>query len=57
MNNYSIRIEIPEGEIKNIFDKMNEAQETIRKCYSELQMLGVVKITEKPSAATDGDSN
>lgn len=41
-----IRIEIPEGKIKAIMDEMDQAQETIYRCYSELQNLGVVVIRQ-----------
>lgn len=41
-----IRIEVPEGRIQEIMDKLNKAQETIYECYSELQNLGVLTIKE-----------
>lgn len=47
-----IRIEIPEGKIKAIMDEMDQAQETIYRCYSELQNLGVVVISQD---AASGD--
>ena len=56
MTPYTIRIEVKEGEIKEILDKLHDAQETICKCYSRLVEIGVVTITEKPTAVTDGNS-
>lgn len=47
MNNYGIQIEVPEGRVKEILDRLTAAQETIRDCYNELDMLGVVTIKEK----------
>ncbi len=53
MNNYDIRIEIQEGEVKEILDKLNEAQETIYNCYNRLQEIGVLTLKEKPTVVTD----
>lgn len=47
MNNYGIHIEIPEGKIKEILDKLTKAQKTIYECYNELEQLGVVTVREK----------
>lgn len=41
-----IRIEIEDGEIKKIMDQLTEAQETIYKCYSKLQDIGVLTIVQ-----------
>ena len=46
MTNYSIRIEVEQGKIKEVLDRLNKAQEEIYKCYSELQSLGVLTIKE-----------
>ena len=46
MDNYGIRIEIPDGRVKEILDTLTEAQETIRQCYDELVRLGVVTIKD-----------
>ncbi len=46
MQNYSIRISVPDGEVKRILDELTKAQETIYKCYNKLQELGVVTISE-----------
>lgn len=53
MTNYSIRIEVEDGEIEQILKELNEAQETIFKCYNRLQTLGVLKIKKSPSANDD----
>ena len=44
MDNYSIRIEVPEGKVKEILDRLTEAQETIYRCYDELNRLGVLVV-------------
>lgn len=47
MTNYHVQIKVDKGELKSIFDDLNQAQETIRNCYSRLQLLGVVVFDEK----------
>jgi hypothetical protein len=51
-----IRIDVPQGEVGEILEELEKAQEKIRDCYSRLEALGVINIVEKPSAATDGNS-
>lgn len=46
MTNYSIRIEIEEGKVKEVLDRLSKAQEEIYKCYSELERMGVLTIKE-----------
>lgn len=50
MNNFAIRIEVPQGRVKDILDRLQEAQETIRDCYDELEQLGVLTIKEKTAS-------
>lgn len=50
MNGYSIRIEIQEGQVKEILDRLNAAQETIYRCYQELQDLGVVVVKKRAAS-------
>lgn len=50
MNGYSIRIEVQDGKVKEIMDRLNEAQQTIYRCYQELQDLGVVVVKEKAAS-------
>ena len=52
MNNYHLRIEVTEGKMKEIFNRLTEAQETIRDCLWELESLGVLKIEK---GATGGN--
>lgn len=47
MNKYGIAIEIPEGKLEEILERLTAAQEEISKCYDELRDLGVVTIREK----------
>lgn len=44
MDNYSARIEIQDGEIQKILDRLTQAQEEIYSCYTELENLGIVVI-------------
>ena len=44
MTNYVLTIEIQDGAVQEILDELNEAQETIYRCYSRLMDLGVVTI-------------
>ncbi|WFR55390.1 hypothetical protein QA584_17465 [Anaerocolumna sp. AGMB13025] len=41
VQNYYIRIEVPEGEVKNILDELAQAQNKIYECYNRLEDLGV----------------
>lgn len=50
MNNYAIHIEVPEGRVKEILDRLQAAQETIRECYGELEHLGVLTVKEKTAS-------
>lgn len=52
MNNYSIRFEIPEGRVKELLGEMAQAQSVIRRCYRELESLGVVTVVPKEKAAS-----
>lgn len=47
MNNFTIRIDVEEGKVKEILDRLTKAQEEIWNCYNELRALGVINITEK----------
>lgn len=49
MNNYAIQIEVPEGRVKEILDKLSDAQTIIRECYDELEHLGILTVTRKAS--------
>ncbi len=57
MNGYSVRMEVKEGEIKKIMDRLTKAQETIYECYGELQELGILTVVsdddDKKKSATD----
>lgn len=44
MNRYLIEIEIEDGKVEEIMTRLDKAQEEIRKCYDELQNLGILKI-------------
>jgi hypothetical protein len=50
MQNYGIRIEVPEGEVKKILDELTLAQNKIYECYNRLESLGVVIIKEQTTS-------
>lgn len=50
MRSCFIRIEVPEGEVKQILDELNKAQEKIHECYNRLERLGVVTVIKKDAA-------
>lgn len=52
MRNYYLRIEASEVKLKEIFNRMTEAQKTIQDCLWELERLGVLKIEKE---ATGGN--
>ena len=52
MSDYYLRVEVSEGEMKEIFNRITEAQRTIRNCLWELESLGVLKIEKE---ATGGN--
>ena len=41
MNNYSIRIEVEDGKVEEILDRLSKAQKEIYKCYTELENLRI----------------
>ena len=56
LNGYSVRMEVTEGEIKKIMDRLTKAQETIYECYGELQELGILTVVpddDKKKSAAD----
>lgn len=50
MNNYGIRIEICDGELKRILDELTRAQEQIYACYNQLQAMGVLTIKKETTS-------
>lgn len=44
MTNYALRIEVQDGKVKEILDRLQKAQKEIYDCYSELEALGVINI-------------
>ena len=53
MNNYAIRLEIPEGRVKEVLDRLTKAQQEIVDCYDELRRLGVLTIREESKEDAD----
>ena len=56
MNNFTIRIKVPEGQIEEILERLTAAQEEIRKCYQELNMLGVLTIEKDTLDLSDDEA-
>lgn len=50
MDKYIIRLEIPDGKVEEILDRLTAAQETIRECYQELGEIGVVAIKKETAS-------
>lgn len=50
-------LEIPEGRLEEIFDRLHKAEAEIDQCYNELRYLGVVRIKKAPSDKDDAPEN
>ena len=48
-----MRLEIPDGKLAEIFDRLRKAEGEIYRCYNELRDLGVVHIKKAPSEKDD----
>lgn len=57
MTGYAVRIEVPEGRIKKIMERMDKAQHEIYECYSELENLGVLKVVPDEKAEKEAASD
>lgn len=53
MERYIVSVEVDSKKLTGILDALEEAKNTIYKCYSELQDLGVITIREKNDAANE----
>lgn len=51
MDNYSLRIQVKDGEVEAVLAELEKAQTVIRDCYCKLQNLGVL-VVEKEEAAS-----
>lgn len=52
-----VTLEIPEGRLAEIFDRLHKAEQEISNCYNELRYLGVVTIKKAPSQKDDAPEN
>ena len=50
MAKYCVAVSIPEGKLDEIMTRLQNAQDDIYKCYSELEQLGVLEIKRPPEA-------
>lgn len=46
MNKYAIRIEIPDGKVRELLERLDAAQQEIYNCYRELDELGVLTMQQ-----------
>lgn len=51
MRKYFVGLEVKAGKVEEILDRLAAAQKEIYSCYTELEDLGVVKITEEEAAS------
>ena len=47
MAGYMVRVEVPEGEVQEIFQRLEKAQEEIYGCYSKLREIGDLTVVPK----------
>lgn len=52
-NIYRLMLQIPDGKLKEIFDRMGKARQELYDCCMELETLGVLEI--KKDAANEGN--
>ena len=50
MAKYCVAVSIPEGKLDEIMTRLQNAQDEVYKCYSELEQLGVQEIKRQPEA-------
>lgn len=53
MTGYHLRIEVKNGEVEKILKELDEAREKIYECYSRLQDVGVLTISEAEKSAPE----
>lgn len=46
VNKYAIRIEIPDGKVRELLERSDAAQQEIYNCYRELDELGVLTMQQ-----------
>ena len=51
MGEYAASIKVDEEELDQIFRDLNAARETIWRCYTKLETLGIVEIKRKEAAS------
>ena len=50
MAKYCVAVSVQEGKLDEIMTRLQNAQDEINKCYSELDQLGVLEIKRPPEA-------
>ena len=56
MNQYIMCVAVQDGKLEKIFERLDAAQEEIRKCYDDLTRLGVLEI-KKPLDKASGEKD
>lgn len=49
MNKFLVMLEVKEGQVQEILDRLTAAQDEIRDCYYELEKIGVLTIAKADS--------
>ena len=52
MNEYYVKVQIDDEELKEIFKALDEAKETIYNCYSRLAGMKICTVAKKEDAAS-----
>lgn len=53
VNKYAIRIEVPDGKVRELLERLDAAQQEIYNCYRELDELGVLTMQRVDEKGTD----
>ena len=56
LNQYIMCVAVQDGKLEKIFERLDAAQEEIRKCYDDLARLGVLEI-KKPLDKASGEKD
>lgn len=57
MNKYNVQLEIPEGEVQKVLDRLTAAQQEIYNCYTELENLGVLVVRREDGKERTASGN
>ena len=57
MNKYNVQLEVPEGEVQKVLDRLTAAQQEIYNCYTELENLGVLVVRREDGKERTASGN